>query len=148
MSVPAGRGLPRGEVRDRGQPRDSRRTRAARAPAGTRVYHGPLYCGLALERSIDRRKVRSASAASHLHILEEAARVLELRDTDFVHLTRSGLLTHAETSVSRHNKRTTVPLYRQADLDRILRSKRIDWPVVRATPKGKPSPLAALPTRR
>ncbi|MER6540483.1 hypothetical protein ABT215_43415 [Streptomyces sp900105755] len=39
-------------------------------------------------------------------------------------------------------------LYRQADLNRATRSRRIDWAAVRATPKGRRSPLAALPTHK
>ncbi|MEU4755544.1 hypothetical protein AB0F93_31800 [Micromonospora tulbaghiae] len=111
-------------------------------------YKGhPLYCGLTLERFSDRGKVRRASAAGRLHMREEAARILGLRDADFDHLLRAGLLTHAETTTSSRSKHIVVRLYRQADLDRVLRSRRIDWAAVRATPKGRPSPLAQLPTR-
>ncbi|GAB7109729.1 hypothetical protein JCM4814A_80440 [Streptomyces phaeofaciens JCM 4814] len=39
-------------------------------------------------------------------------------------------------------------LYRQADLDRLARSRRIDWPALYATPKGRPSPFSALLTQR
>ncbi|MGW4760055.1 hypothetical protein [Streptomyces chartreusis] len=45
------------------------------------------------------------------------------------------------------NKLDVVLLYRQADLDRVTRRRRIDWEAVRATPKGHRSPLAALLTR-
>ncbi|WP_329292860.1 hypothetical protein [Streptomyces sp. NBC_01455] len=41
--------------------------------------------------------------------------------------------------------RDVVPLYRQADLDRLARSRRVDWAAVRATPKGHRSPLAGAP---
>ncbi|MER6723390.1 hypothetical protein [Streptomyces halstedii] len=111
-------------------------------------YRGhTLYCGLTLEAFADRRKVERASRAGQLHMRDEAARVLELRDADFEHLVRAGLLTHSETTVSSWHKGTVVRLYRQADLERVLRSSRVDWAAVRATPKGRPSPLAALPTR-
>ncbi|WP_327332965.1 hypothetical protein [Streptomyces anulatus] len=110
-------------------------------------YRGhTLYCGLALEAFTDRRKVERASRAGQLHMRDEAARVLELRDSDFEHLVRSGLLTHSDTTVSSWHKGTVVRLYRQADLDLVLRSSRIDFDAVRATPKGHKSPLAALPS--
>ncbi|MFJ2217774.1 hypothetical protein ACIQVO_36870 [Streptomyces sp. NPDC101062] len=67
--------------------------------------------------------------------------------TTFEHLLRAGLLTHSETTISTWHKHTVVRLYRQADLDRVLRSSRIDWTAVRATPKGSQSPLAKLRTR-
>lgn len=105
-----------------------------------------LYCGLTLERFADRRKVQRASRAGHLHTREEAARLLGVRAADFDHLLRAGLLTHAETTTSMWHKHVVVRLYRQADLDRVLRSSRIDWDTVRATPAGHRSPLAKLPT--
>ncbi|MFD8335615.1 hypothetical protein ACFV42_23590 [Streptomyces solisilvae] len=106
-----------------------------------------LYCGLTLEHFTDRREVTRASRAGHLHTREAATRVLGLRDADFGHLLRAGLLTHSETTTSSWHKRTVVRLYRQADLDRVRRSSRIDWDAVRATPKGRQSSLAQLPTR-
>ncbi|MFC1435311.1 hypothetical protein ACEZDB_32195 [Streptacidiphilus sp. N1-3] len=106
-----------------------------------------LYCGLTLEHFTDRRKVTRASAAGHLHTRDEAATILRLRAADFDHLLRAGLLTHSETTVSTWHKGTIVRLYRQADLDRVTRSSRIDWDAVRTTPRGRQSPLAQLPSR-
>ncbi|MFF4173698.1 hypothetical protein [Streptomyces sp. NPDC001744] len=106
-----------------------------------------LYCGLTLERFTDRRKVARASAAGRTYTRDDAAAVLGLRPADFDHLLRAGLLTHSETTVSTWYKGIVVKLYRQADLDRVLRSSRIDWDAVRATKKGHQSPLAKLPTR-
>ncbi|MEV8335639.1 hypothetical protein [Streptomyces niveus] len=108
--------------------------------------HRPLYCGLTLETFRDRRKVQRASAAGRLHMRDTAAKALGVRESDFDHLVRAGLLTHSETVEGQHH--TLVRLYRQADLDQVLRSRRIDWPAVHATPKGHRSPLAALPTRK
>ncbi|MFF2374762.1 hypothetical protein ACFVUW_10300 [Streptomyces xiamenensis] len=113
----------------------------------TGEYKGaPLYCGLTLERghSLDRRKVRRASAAGALHMRDEAAQVLGIRPADLAHLVRAGLLTPAETVHVR--RRVTVLLYRHADLTRLRRSRRIDWAAIDATPPGRPSPLATLPT--
>ncbi|MGW3308210.1 hypothetical protein ACWDG9_16670 [Streptomyces sp. NPDC001073] len=106
-------------------------------------YYGPLYCGLTLERGMDRRKVASASAAGRLHMRDAAAAVLGVRDADFAHLVRAGLLTHADTA--RSHWKDLVLLYRQGDLERLLRSRKIDWGAVRNIPKGCRSPLAALP---
>jgi hypothetical protein len=106
----------------------------------------PLYCGLALETFRDRRKVQRASTAGCLHTRDAAAKLLGVRESDFDHLVRAGLLTHAEIVEGRHH--TLVRLYRRADLDRLLRSRRIDWRAVHATPRGHRSPLAALPTRK
>ncbi|WP_282792923.1 hypothetical protein [Streptomyces sp. CC224B] len=112
-------------------------------------YRGrPLYCGLTLEsfRGTDRRKVQRASAAGRLHMRDAAARVLGVRESDFDHLVRAGLLIPREVVEGQHH--TQVRLYRQADLDRLLRSRRLDWLAIRATPKGQRSPLAALPDKK
>ncbi|MFG3517656.1 hypothetical protein [Streptomyces bobili] len=105
----------------------------------------PLYCGLALETFRDRRKVERASAAGRLHMRDAAAEILGVRESDFDHLVRAGLLTPSEIVEGQHN--TQVRLYRQADLDRLTRSRRINWPTVHATPRGHRSPLASLPTK-
>ncbi|MEU1500544.1 hypothetical protein [Streptomyces sp. NPDC005732] len=107
-----------------------------------------MYCGLAPANLTDRRKVERASAAGQLHMRDGAAQVLGIRETDLDHLLRAGLLTPAATTRSWWNKRAVVPLYRQADLDRLTRSRAVDWAAVRATPKGHRSPLAALPTQK
>ncbi|MGW7603159.1 hypothetical protein [Streptomyces antimycoticus] len=39
-----------------------------------------------------------------------------------------------------------VPLFRRGDLDVLLHHPAIDWTAVRATPRGRPSPLARLTT--
>ncbi|MFJ9893606.1 hypothetical protein ACIQPR_09755 [Streptomyces sp. NPDC091280] len=106
-----------------------------------------LYCGLTLEHFTDRRKVARASAAGRTYTRDEAAAALGLRTADFDHPLRAGLLTHSDTSVSAWHKGVVIRLYRQADLERVLRSSRIDWSTVRATPKGHQSPLAQLPTK-
>jgi hypothetical protein len=110
-------------------------------------YRGhPLYCGLALEAFRDRRKAERASAAGRLHMQDAAAAELGIRKSDLDHLIRAGLLTHSEMTEGWHH--TVVRLYRQADLDRLKRSSRIDLDAVRATPKSHRSLLAALPTAR
>ena len=102
-----------------------------------------LYCGLTLERGLNRRTVARASAAGQLHMRDAAAAILGIRDADFAHLVRAGLLTHADTA--RSHWKDLVLLYRQGDLDRLARRRSVDWDAVRNTPKGHRSPLAALP---
>ncbi|MFJ8158428.1 hypothetical protein [Streptomyces sp. NPDC094468] len=119
--------------------------RRGHLPVVGEYRHRPLYCGLALENFRDRRKVERASAAGQLHMRDAAAEILGVRESDFDHLVRAGLLVHSEIVVGQHH--TQVRLYRQADLDRLTRSHRIDWPAVHATPHGHRSPLALLPTR-
>ncbi|MEV7068575.1 hypothetical protein AB0N97_38220 [Streptomyces collinus] len=79
---------------------------------------------------------------------DAAAAILGIRESDLDHLVRVGLLNHAATARSSWNKHEVVLLYRQADLHRVTQSRRIDWTAVRATPKGRRSPLAALPTQK
>lgn len=76
---------------------------------------------------------------------DEAARDLGLRAADFEHLLRAGLLTHSETTFSSWHKGTVVRLYRQADLDRVTRSTRVDWNAARATEEGAPVPTRRAP---
>ncbi|MFJ1757342.1 hypothetical protein [Kitasatospora sp. NPDC088134] len=90
----------------------------------------------------------AASAAGHLHQREALPVLMALRTSDIDHLIRAGLLTPAETTRSSHHRRTVVPLYRWADLQRLLNSRRIDWEQVCATPPGRRSPLAELPDVR
>lgn len=111
-------------------------------------YHGPLYCGRVLEQGLPRRTVLAASKAGRLHQRADLAALLQVRGSDVGHLLRAGLLTPAATTVSTYPGKAVVPLYRQADLDRLLHSQRIDWPAVRATRPGGRSPLAALPDAR
>ncbi|WP_371605047.1 hypothetical protein OG345_42270 (plasmid) [Streptomyces sp. NBC_01220] len=108
----------------------------------------PLYCGLTLEsfKARDRGKIERASAAGKLHMRDAAATALGIREADLNHLIRAGLLTHSAAAEGWF--KSEVLLYRQGDLDRLARSSRIDWEAVRNTPKGRRSPLAALPTRR
>ncbi|MEV6403914.1 hypothetical protein AB0M58_13345 [Streptomyces bobili] len=92
---------------------------------------------------MDRRTVARASAAGHLHTRAAAAAILGIREADFAHLVRAGLLSHADTA--RSHWKDLVLLYRRGDLDRLARRRSIDWGAVRNTPKGQRSPLAALP---
>ncbi|MER7623842.1 hypothetical protein [Streptomyces sp. NPDC126503] len=71
------------------------------------------------------------------------------RNVDFTHLTRAGLLRPAVHVHSRFQPRShapAVPLYRYGDLQQLLTHPGIDWEEIRTTPKGRPSPLAYIPT--
>ncbi|MER7623803.1 hypothetical protein [Streptomyces sp. NPDC126503] len=78
-----------------------------------------------------------------------AARHLGVRDVDFTHLTRTGLLHPATYVHSRFQPRShapAVPLHCHGDLQQLLAHPGIDREEVRTTAKGRPSPLARIPT--
>ncbi|MGO4636364.1 hypothetical protein AB4225_36510 [Streptomyces sp. 2RAF24] len=113
-------------------------------------YKGhPLYDGLAVERFADRTALDKARHDGRLLDRHAAARHLDIRDSDFTHLTRARWLRPALHVRSRHQPRRAAPsvaLYRLGDLDVLLAHPAIDWDEVRATPKGRPSALARLAT--
>lgn len=114
-------------------------------------YKGyPLYCGRALEAFADRDALEAALRDGELHTADQAAEYLSIRRSDFDHLTRSGWLEEVDRVHSgwqRRREAPAVPLYRTGDLDVLLAHPAIDWAEVRATPRGRPSPLARLGTR-
>lgn len=116
----------------------------------TGTYKGhQLYDGLALERFTDRAALEAARRDGRLLDRISAARHLGVRDVDFTHLTRAGLLHPATYVYSRFQPRShapAIPLYRHGDLQQLLTHPGIDWEEVRTTAKGRPSPLAHLPT--
>lgn len=92
----------------------------------------------------------TAAGAGQLFTKDAAATYLRIRSADLEHLLRAGLLTEAHCARSGHQRRSAYPavvLLRRGDLDVLLASPDIDWSVVRATPKGRPSVLATLPTK-
>lgn len=108
-----------------------------------------LYCGRTLESFTDKTAVAIAMRNGKLHLADEAAEYMRIRRSDFDHLVRAGRVKPASWCRDRFASRRsapTVPLYRTGDLDGLLRDPSIDWAAVRATPKGRPSPLAVLPT--
>ncbi|MGW8768357.1 hypothetical protein ACWGN5_38430 [Streptomyces sp. NPDC055815] len=114
----------------------------------TGSYKGhTLYDGLALEQFTDRAALERAHRDGRLLDRYTAARHLGVRDVDFGHLTRSGRLRPAARVRSRYQPRSSAPavaLFRRGDLDALLADPTIDWNAVRATRKGRPSPLARL----
>jgi hypothetical protein len=114
-------------------------------------YKGhPIYCGQALEAFTDAEALARAARDGELFTREAAAARLRIRRADLDHLTRSGLLTPTARGRSGWRSRRDgpdVPLYRAGDLDALTGHPDIDWEAVRATPPGRPSPLAALARR-
>jgi hypothetical protein len=114
-------------------------------------YKGfPLYDRRVLETFADASAAAEATRAGRLRPADEAAGYLRIRRADLGHLIRAGLLTPAGWGHGPFDRRDTrsVPLYRTADLDDledIVTASGIDWDAVRATPKGRRSPLARLP---
>ncbi len=107
----------------------------------------PLYCGRALEAFADREALLAALAAGRLYTADEAAEYLRVRRSDLDHLTRAGWLTEVtrvRSGWQRKREYPAVPLFRAGDLDVLLAHPAIDWDAVRATPRGRPSPLAQL----
>jgi hypothetical protein len=109
-----------------------------------------VYDGRALEAFTDASAATEATRAGRLRIVGQAAGYLRIRRADLGHLIRAGLLTPARWAHGPFDRRDTrsVPLYRTADLDDledVVTACGIDWDAVRATPKGRRSPLAHLP---
>ncbi|MFI5712945.1 hypothetical protein [Kribbella sp. NPDC051620] len=117
----------------------------------TDFYKGnPLFDGGEVERFADRVVLAEAIEAGRCVTADEAAVYLRIRRADFDHLVRAGRVTAARWVYGsyRRSRRAAplVALYRVVDLDAIQAASDIDWVVVRATERGRVSPLAALPT--
>jgi hypothetical protein len=108
----------------------------------------PLYDGHALETFTDLAAAVEATWAGHLRTADQSAAYLRIRRCDLDHLTRAGLLTPTGWGHGPWDRRDrfSVPLYRTGDLDDLAARTGLDWQAVRATPPGRPSPLAALPS--
>lgn len=115
-------------------------------------YKGyPLYDGRALERFTDRAALDRAMAAGRLLTRGQAAAYLGIRPADVGHLITAQWLEPVHWVRSGWQRRRSAPrvrLFRAGDLDVLLVHPAIDWDAVRATPPGRPSPLAALTARR
>jgi hypothetical protein len=109
-----------------------------------------LYDGRAVERFTDTAAAASAARDGRLLTADESAAYLRIRRSDLDHLVRAGRLRHTRRGYSAWDRRgaPTVSLYRTGDLDTLAAAPGIDWQAVRGTPRGRRSPLAALPTAR
>ena len=134
-------------------------------PVAGEYHDHALYDGRALEAFTDRAALDQARVQGRLHTRAAAAAHLQIRPADVDHLVRAGLLTPvAWVHSSRQSRRArpAVALFRYGDLEALLRPDEpagppappgagtagagVDWDVVRATPAGRRSPLADLPT--
>jgi hypothetical protein len=116
------------------------------AEAGDYKSH-PLYSGLDLDAFDDRQALATAAHDGRMLTADAASDYLKIRRSDFDHLTRTRWLEPARYGLSawsRRRDRPDVPLYRAGDLDVLAHHPAIDWDAVRATPKGRPSPLSRL----
>jgi hypothetical protein len=110
-----------------------------------------LYCGRALEVFTDRGVLDRALSAGRLLTRDQVSEYLLVRASDVEHLIRSRWLepvTRVRSGWQRRRSSPAVPLFRAGDLDVLLAHPAIDWDAVRYTPKGRPSPLAALTARK
>jgi len=105
-----------------------------------------LYDGRALEAFTDTGAASEATRTGRLRTAGQAAAYLRVRRSDLNHLIRSGVLTPVKYGHGPWDRRneTSVPLYRNGDLDQLTSRPDIDWAAVRATPPGRRSPLADL----
>lgn len=108
-----------------------------------------LYSGRDLAAFTDQTTLAEAAHTGRQQDRTSATAYLEVRPTDLEHLIRAGLLkacTRVHSGWQRRREAPAVPLFRTGDLDTLLTHPAIDWPAVRATPPGRRSPLAKLPT--
>lgn len=111
----------------------------------------PLYDGQALERFADREALERATKDGCLLTRDQVAGYLGVRRPDVEHLVRAQWLepvTWVRSGWQRRRDAPEVPLFRVADVDVLLAHPSIDWDAVRATPAGRPSPLATFSPRR
>lgn len=109
-----------------------------------------LYDGRALERFSDRAALERAMKDGRLLTRDAAAEYLQIRRSDLEHLVDAQWLeptTWVHSGWQRRSSSPKIPLFRTADLDVLLAHPAIDWDEVRATPPGRPSPLAMLTAR-
>jgi hypothetical protein len=125
-------------------------TRRGLVPEAGEYKGYPLYCGSALERFRDATALNQAIDAGRLLTVAEAAAHLRIRRGDFSHLHRARWIEPVLWVHGPYQRRRDipeVPLYRVGDLEVLANHPAIDWNAVRATPAGRPSPLAKLTAR-
>lgn len=110
-----------------------------------------LYSGRDLEAFADLTALEQAHRTGCERDRESATAYLRIRKADMEHLIRAGRLRPCRRVQSSYQPKKygpTVPLFRTGDLDALLADPGIDWQSVRLTPRGRPSLLAKLPSRR
>lgn len=110
------------------------------APQDRRYRGNQLYSGASLEALDDRQAVADAEAHRDRNAADAAA-YMGIREADFKLLVKVGFI-----KPSRHvnGQWARFPLYSCAVLDAFLLRDDIDWDAVRATPRGRRTPLYAL----
>lgn len=107
------------------------------------LYKGNrLYSGRSLAAFRDPDAARAASVTGRQLNSDAAAAYMKIRRPDFDHLVRAGRI--KRVAWYRGQWSSVVNVYRVGDLDALLADETYDWPAVRATPPGRPSPLAKL----
>lgn len=107
----------------------------------------PLYCGRSIAAFRNLEVLTAAAKTGRQRDRAAAAAYLEIRLSDLEHLIRSQWLKPirwVHSGWQRRRDSPAVPLFRTGDLDGLLGHPAIDWAAVRATPPGRPSPLAQL----
>lgn len=110
-----------------------------------------LYSGRDIAAFRDREALAAAERTGRQRDRAAVAAYLQIRRADVEHLIDSKWLvpiTWVHSGWQRRRDCPAVPLFRTGDLDVLLAHPAIDWDEVRATPRGRPSPLAKLPRAR
>lgn len=106
--------------------------------------HHRLYSGRSIAAFRDAEAYRAAAVTGAQLNTDAAAKYMKIRRLDFEHLFRAGRI--KAVGEYRGQWKSWVMLWRRGDLDALLADPAYDWPAIRATPKGRPSVLAKLPS--
>lgn len=101
-----------------------------------------LYSGRSIAAFRDVAAFTEAAVAGRKLTSEQAAAYLRIRRLDFDRLVRAEWVKPSGSYQGQWS--STVLVFRTGSLDALAADPRIDLAAVRATPKGRPSPLAAL----
>lgn len=104
--------------------------------------HHQLYSGRSIAAFRDAEAYRAAAVTGAQLNSDQAAAYMEIRRPDFDHLFRAVRIKAVGSYKGQWN--STVLVFRRGDLDALLADPAYDWPAIRATPRGRPSPLAKL----
>jgi hypothetical protein len=106
-----------------------------------------VYSGRDIAAFRDRGVLAAAAHTGRQRDRAQVAAYLKVRPSDVQHLLDANWLqpiTWVHSGWQRRRDTPAMPLLRTGDLDILLTHPAIDWPQVRATPRGRRSPLAAL----
>lgn len=111
---------------------------------------GTIVSGHLVDRAAKHPDIRHMLAEDTPLGPDQSAARLSIRRSDWDHIVRAGWVHPAQwVSVQFGTSKAgavDVPLYRTADVDAVPAAHpEIDWDAVRATPKGRRSPLAKVP---